>query len=63
MADDRNVCWYCGGQLVWNSDFDYSDVFGDGEGIVTYLHCANCGADVQYSLLNGECLPKEEDSK
>ena len=42
-------CWYCGGKLIWNSDFNYSDVYGEGEGIVTYLHCSNCGAEVEYS--------------
>lgn len=44
----RDECWYCGGKLVWMSDFDYADVYGEGEGIVTYLSCSECGAEVEY---------------
>jgi DNA-directed RNA polymerase subunit RPC12/RpoP len=43
-------CWYCGAELRWQSDFNYDEVFGEGEGIVTYLTCSECGAEVQYSL-------------
>ena len=46
---DRDVCWYCGGKLCWDSDCDYSEVHGTGRGIVTFLHCLQCGAEVQYS--------------
>ena len=58
MVDDeegaRDVCWYCGGRLIWNSDFNYDEVFGEGEGIVTYLTCTKCGAEVQYSKRDDE---------
>lgn len=47
-------CWYCGGELIWQSDFEYSDVYPEGEGIVTYLTCSNCGAEVEYSLRTDE---------
>lgn len=30
------------------NDFDYSDVYGEGDGIVTYLSCSDCGAEVEY---------------
>lgn len=45
-------CWYCGGKLRWNSDFNYDEVYGEGEGIVTYLTCTNpnCRAEVEYSI-------------
>lgn len=43
-------CWYCGGELLWQSDFNYDEVYLEGEGIVTYLVCTNCGADVEFSL-------------
>lgn len=46
----RDVCWYCGGRLIWQNNYDYSDVFGEGEGIVTDPHCSECGAMVQYTL-------------
>lgn len=50
-----DVCWYCGGMLVWDSDFDRDDVYGDGEsGIVTYLHCEECGASVTYEIIEEE---------
>ena len=43
-------CWYCGGKLRWNGDFNYDEIFGEGNGIVSFLTCMNCGAEVQYSL-------------
>lgn len=46
----RDRCWYCGGQLCWNSDWDYADIHGEGEGIVTMLTCMDCGAEVEYTL-------------
>ena len=49
-----DTCWYCGGRLIWQNDFDYADVFGEGEGIVTYLHCIECGARVEYSKRDDE---------
>ena len=56
----RDICWYCGGKLFWQSDFNYDEVYGDGEGIVTFLHCSNCNAEVQYSLRTNE---EEEENK
>lgn len=50
----RDVCWYCGGKLCWDSDFNWDEVHGEGHGIVTYLHCTSCGAIVTYEF-------KEED--
>lgn len=44
-------CWYCGCELVWQSDFNYDEVYGEGEGIVTYLKCSNkkCNTEVEFS--------------
>lgn len=44
-------CWYCGSELFWQSDFNYDEVFGEGDGIVSYLTCSNleCGAEVEFS--------------
>lgn len=50
----RDVCWYCGGQLIWNSDFNYDEVYGEGDGIATFLTCTDCGAEVQYGLRTDE---------
>jgi len=43
----RDVCWWCGGRLIWQSDYDKEDLMGE-EGIVTHLHCSSCNASVEY---------------
>ena len=43
-------CWYCGEEMIWDLDFDYDKVYGEGKGIVTFLHCSNCGAKAEFSL-------------
>ena len=52
----RSVCFYCGAKnsLIWNSDFNYDEVYGEGDGIVSFLTCSSCGADVQYSVRHDE---------
>lgn len=59
----NDKCWYCGGQLCWDNDFDLFDVYPElkGEcdgGIVTYLHCTECGSTIEYKLI--EELKKDE---
>lgn len=42
-------CFHCGQrQVVWGSDFSFSDFGLDGEGIVHELTCQNCGAEIEY---------------
>ena len=43
-------CWNCGADMVWDNDYDYADIFGYGEGIVTYLHCSKCKAECEFSV-------------
>ena len=46
-------CPFCAtGTLSWNSDFNYDEVFGEGEGVVSYYTCMNpdCGAEAEFSL-------------
>ena len=50
----RDVCWLCGGKLIWGCDYDAEDLGYEGEGIVATLHCSSCGADVSYVLINEE---------
>lgn len=50
----NDACWFCGGKLIWNSDYDYSDIYGEGEGIVSTLSCSECDAFVEYSLRTDE---------
>ena len=47
---NRDICWHCGGHLIWQSDIDYEDLYHEGEGIVTFLICSGCEAEVQYSV-------------
>ena len=54
MSDEVDRCWYCGGKLIWDEDENFEDVYGYGSGIVTYLHCSSCGAEVQYSKRDDE---------
>ena len=43
-------CWYCGTEMIWQSDFNYDEVFMEGEGIVSILICPKCGAEAQFSI-------------
>ena len=52
---DRNVCWYCGEPaLRWESDFMYSEVYGEGDGVVHFLTCDACKASVEYITEHNE---------
>jgi len=50
----RDVCWLCGGKLIWGNDFDAEDLGYHRPGIVAQLHCSNCNAFVEYVLLEEE---------
>lgn len=44
-------CFHClQKSVIWDSDFDFEDYGYDGEGIVHVCHCANCGADIEYTI-------------
>ena len=52
-------CFHCLARaVIWDSDFSYEDVGLDGEGIVQFLHCDNCGARIEYYV---DIDPLEED--
>ncbi len=42
-----DICWWCGGQLIWQADHDKEDLMGE-KGIVTHLQCLSCNALVEY---------------
>ena len=44
------VCYFCGAELIWQNDWNFEEVYGDGEGIVSYYYCFNCGCDAEFSL-------------
>lgn len=53
-------CFHCGHKsVIWDGDFDYEDCF-DGQGIVHALHCTNCGAEIEYRILDEEDETNED---
>lgn len=49
-------CWLCGAEnsVIWDGDFNYDEVYSEGEGVVSLLHCSNCNVEIQYSLRTDE---------
>lgn len=48
-------CFHCGSRaVIWDSDFTYEDCCYDGEGLVHFLHCTNCGAWIEYRIDIGD---------
>ena len=47
-------CWFCGGELVWNSDFTLEEWTGEGEGLVSVLTCCECECEVH-------CIKREDE--
>ena len=48
-------CFHCCTRgVIWDSDFDFEDVGYEGEGIVHFCHCTNCGAEIEYRIPIGE---------
>lgn len=45
---ERPKCLNCGGQVIWNADFDYED-YGiyDEEGVIQTYTCQDCGAFIE----------------
>ena len=44
-------CFHClHNTVVWDSDFDLSDMGYEGEGVVHVCHCTNCGAEIEYRV-------------
>ena len=54
MAVNRDVCWLCGGKLIWGADFDPEDYGIEGDGIVATLTCSSCNAEVTYIQMHSE---------
>lgn len=44
-------CFHCLAQsVIWDSDFSFEDLGYDGDGIVQFCHCTNCGAEIEYRI-------------
>ena len=50
----RDVCWLCGGRLIWGADHNAEDLGYDAPGIVSHLHCLDCEAEVTYVQIHEE---------
>ena len=49
-------CAFCASKMIWQSDFNYDEIYDDGDGIVTFYKCSNenCGADAQFTIHDSE---------
>ena len=50
----RDVCWLCGGRLIWGADFNPEDYGIEGDGIVATLTCSSCNAEVTNIQMHSE---------
>ena len=41
---------YLSRSVIWDCDYDFSDFGYEGEGNVQILHCAHCGAEIEYRI-------------
>jgi transcription elongation factor Elf1 len=47
-VENKHICWFCNGELIWGCDFDYEDYGLEGDGIVATLSCKECEAFVEF---------------
>ena len=40
--------------VTWESDGTFEDENIEGEGLIHYCHCANCGAEIRYYISEEE---------
>jgi len=44
-------CFHCGCRsVIWDSDFTVVSAVLEGEGLVQFCHCENCGAEIEYRI-------------
>ena len=44
-------CFHCGERaVIWDNDFSFDDCGYEGDGIVHFCHCSNCGAEIEYRI-------------
>ena len=44
-------CFHCGAKaVIWGSDFTFEDCGYEGTGLVQFLHCTRCGAQIEYDI-------------
>lgn len=47
-------CWFCGTEMIWGADFDFSDYGFEGNGIIATLHCPGCEASAEFKTKEQE---------
>lgn len=48
-------CFHCGKRtVIWDADFDPEDYGIEEPGIIHNCHCTNCGAEIQYTILDNQ---------
>lgn len=48
-------CFHCGEKaVIWDSDYEFSDLGYEGTGIIHLLHCTHCGAEIEYAIKEKE---------
>lgn len=44
-------CFHCGSKsVIWDGDFSFEDCDYEGDGLVHFCHCMNCGAEIEYRI-------------
>ena len=44
-------CFHCGARAVgWSSDFTYADCGYEGDGLVQFCECQNCGEQIEFDI-------------
>ena len=58
-------CFYCNANLIWQSDWQYSDIYDtddDSDRIVRLFFCPKCGIDYEVSYPS-ECDTTQSDEQ
>ena len=54
-------CFHCGCKtVVWDNDSSFEDCGYEGDGIVQFFHCENCGAMIEYCIPLSDENPNKE---
>ena len=49
----QTVCWFCGSDMIWGSDYDFEDYgITDAKGIVAFLSCTQDGCETSADFFN-----------
>ena len=43
-------CWFCGHDMIWQSDYSFDELGYEDDGVVAMLSCPSCGAMAEFSI-------------